>query len=516
MSFSSVRRPIPVIADDHKRDRQFINATLKGMGYPSANLMESAKEAFTLIKSGVGDILFVNMENHFFPGMEVVKRIKDDPKTKHIPIFLTGFLSDKDQVAYAKTSGMDSLIVKPLTQKKLTDQLKRVGDALLKDVRKWRKQQEKEIGKLDYDLKEEEAEKKMLYMETISQLEQMQISFPWHDAVFSECAKVLIRMGSDNKAIPFVQHATELNPNSPIPLGLLSDIFARKGDYQRAIRFAKRSVVVKGSPKAYCKLGELEMKVGLFNDAIKTLSHSIMIIESDNEMDEPKNQTLSNGFNMRGQAYQEKGDKENNDHMRKNAINDFKRSVELNPAYIAANYNLMVAYKKIGKAKDALKVLGRIKRLESNNADDWIQLAEAYYRDNELSKVKFALQKVLELEKGNMRYHKKVSQLYVEFGMMDKAETLLKVAQKANPGDVNSYNHLGIIYRRQGKLDKAIKQYEKALEFDPDVAVIWLNLGRAFLASGNKEEGIKMFKKSLELDPELDEAKKAREEALQE
>ena len=350
-------------------------------------------------------------------------------------------------------------------------------------------------------------EKKKLYLEVIKRSELMRSSFPWHDGVFIEIGKMLMRLGQGGKAGPVLQHASKLNQKSPKPLGLMSDLFVEKGEYKKAIRFAKQAAELSGSPRAYSKLGELELRGGALNDAIKTLSYALMRIESDEKTAEKKDGILAVGYNLRGQAYMEKGESEKSKSFMNHAVKDFEKSSNINPDFLAANYNLMVTYRKIGEKKKALKVLDRIKTMEPQDADGWIHLAEAYFNDDDAAKASFALEKALSYKKGDLAYYKKIADAYIEYGMFDKAEPLLRSASKASPDDVYFYNHLGIIYRRQRKLDKAREQYEKALKLDPDDAKIYFNLGRVYLDSGNTKDAKDMFKKSMEIDPELDAAK---------
>ncbi len=504
---------ILVIADDSGRDAKFIKVTLKDMEYKTINIFEKADEAVDMIESGLGNLFIVNIENKALGGLKSLKQIKENPKTKHVPVILSLATAERDLVVEAHKAGADGLIIKPLAQRKILDQLKLAVEKSYKKIHKWRKDSEKEILKKELDLATEQTEKKTLYIDAIERLETMMGAYPWYDAIYVELSKMLMRSGFGAKAIPYLHKAAKLNWQSPKPPGLLSDIFAEDGEYVRAIRFAKQAATISGSSRAHSKLGELELKGGNFNDAIKTLGHSLAIVKSEKDTSKGKD-TGSRALNLRGQAFREKGETEQNKNMMNHAVKDFTESAKINPNFLAAHYNLMVTYKKMGEKQKALEVLDRIKALEPRTADDWIQLAEAYFKDGDLPKVKFALERALELKKGDMHYYKMISEIYVEYGMLEMAEAMLKKVQSADPNDVFSYNHLGIIYRRKGELDKSIELYKKAMELDPEDARICFNLGRALLDSGNISEAVKMFKKSLELDPELEAAKRFIEDAI--
>ncbi|MEE8483277.1 MAG: response regulator, partial [Nitrospinota bacterium] len=423
---------ILVIADDSGRDAQFIKVTLKDMEYKTIHLFEKADEAVDMIESDLGNLLIVNIENQALGGLKCLTQLKGNPKTKHVPVILSLAAAERDLVMGARKAGADGLIIKPLAQKKILDQLKFAVEKSFKEIRKWRKDSEKEILKKDLDLATEQAEKKILYTDGIKRLEALLAAFPWYDEIYVELAKMFMRTGFGARAIPYLQKAGRLNPRSPKTPGLLSDIFAEDGEYVRAIRFAKQAAAISGSARAFSKLGELELKGGNLNDAIKTLGHSLAIIKSEKDADEGKGGG-SRELNLRGQAFREKGETEQNKNMMNHAVKDFEASAKINPNFLAAHYNLMVTYKKMGEKQKALEVLDRIKELEPRTADDWIELAEAYFKDGDLPKVKFALERALEQKKGDMHYYKMISEIYVEYGMLEMAEAMLQKVQSADP-----------------------------------------------------------------------------------
>lgn len=507
------QKTILIISDNQGHDRDIIRHSLKEMGYGIVKSLKSALEGVDLLEGGVGNLFVVNAENEFLSGLDALKRIRGNPDTAHIPVIITSFSKEADLIMAGREAGMDGYVIKPLTPKAISEDVTNASRARQSKIRQYRKGKEEEISARSQDLVAEHTQKKELHADVIDKLDLLRLSFPWDDEIFTELGKILIRYGMGTKGTEMLREAERLNPYASKPLLILADYFSEKGNYAMAIKNIRQILSLSKSFKTYQKLGELQLKSGELADAIVTFNRVVTLIESDRKLEDEKmadkkKQELSKGLNLRGKAYREKGEKDDNANLMNHAAADFEEAGKLDPGFLSAHYNLMVTYKKMGQPKKALGVLDRIKTMEPKDADSWIGMAEAYYRDNEMSKVGFALEQALKLEKGNMKYYKEVSQHYIEFEMFEKAEALLLKVLEADPDDVVLHNNLGIVYRRLGKPEAAIERYEIALKVEANDVGLHFNLGRALLDTGKPEAAAEHFKKCLELDHELDEAKK--------
>lgn len=499
---------IMVIADDDEgRDGFFIKRAVKELGYKEIKVVTSAAEAVDLIISGVGNILITNSGNGSLSGIEATKRIKEDANTSFIPVTLTSHDRMAEAIVAARKAGVDGYVIKPLTGKSLLDQIYNVMKFRAKSLKANLKKSEKDIETGQYDLGKEQELKKELYAIQIANLTREISSFPVYQPNYMELGRLRFLTGSPDVAVHTLLYAIHLDSNAPEAYGLLTDYYSAIGNFNKAISFLKRNLSDKRDQQYYSKLGELQFKAGRTNDAIVTFNKSIAFAENQPDGTEGKSTSIAQGLNQRGEVFQEKGIKENNKNFMERAAGDFKRSGDLDPDLLTAHYNLMVTYKKLGDTKKALEVLDKIKNIEPQDFEGWIQVGHAYFQDNDTEKVAFALEKGVKIEWNNLDNRKQVCDLYIEYGMIDKAEALLLTTQKEVPDDIYFCNKLGMVYRRQGKSELAIEQYTDGLKHDPEDAVLWFNLGRALHDTGKTEEAKEKFKKSLELDPELEEAK---------
>lgn len=501
-------KSIMVIADDDAgRDGFFIKRAVKDLGYKEVKVVSSAAEAVDLIMSGVGNILITNSGNATLNGLEAIKAVKEESSVSHIPVILTSHERTAEYIVAARKAGVDGYVIKPLTGKSLLDQIDGVVKFRSKTLISNFKKGEKDVEAGQHDLGKEQELKKELCILLIKSLTGETLSFPWYLPNFIELGRLSFQVGHPDKAVHILLYAIHLNSNAPEAYALMSEYYSSKGNFNRAISFLKRNLAEKRDQQYYSKLGELQFKAGNINDAIVTFNKSISFAENQPEGTEGKSVSIAHGLNQRGQAFQEKGIKENNKSFMERAAGDFRRSGDLNPSLLAAHYNLMVTYKKMGDTKKAIEVLNKIKGMEPQDFEGWVQMAHAYFQDGDTKKVIFALEKAIKVEWNNLGNRKKVCDLYIEYGIIDKAEVVLRMTQKEVPDDIYFNNKLGIVYRRQGKPELAAEQFSDALKNDPENAALWFNLGRALHDAGKKEEAKGKFKKSLELDPDLEEAK---------
>ncbi len=504
MQQNNSRETILILADGQSRNRDIIRRALRELKYHDSRSLKDSKEALDLVKSGVGDIVVADAQNAQLSGMDLLKSIRGDKDLAHIPVILTSFLKTSEDIIKARKEGADGYVVKPLTSMALINQVKGAAKFRTDKVSDYYRKTEGEIEKHHLDLVTEQKEKKNLYIEVIKRLNLLQVAFPFYEPIFLQLGEMFINLGTSGKAAPYLRKALDLNQNSTRALDLLSDHYAANGEHDKAIKHAKQSASVSGLVAAYEKLGEIQLKAGRLNDSIVTFNSVITMTEAQTRAADQKAQLMSRGLNLRGQAYRAKGDKEGNKNLMGRAVQDFKKSSELDPDFLAANYNLMVTYKKMGEKQKAMQVFDRIRKMEPKDADSWISLAEAYFQNNDIKKVSFALERALKLEWSNLKYRKLVAELFLQYGLIDKAEAILKIIQKETPDESYCHNILGIICRKRGQPEKAVEHYRRAIKLEPDDPGILFNLSRALKASGNEAEARKAYDKCLALDPEFD------------
>ncbi|MBF0293522.1 MAG: tetratricopeptide repeat protein [Nitrospinae bacterium] len=503
--------PLPhamVIADDDGQDGVLIKRSVKELGYNNVHVFTSAKEALDLLASGVGVIFIVNHNNKTLNGLDAIRHVKGTSAISHLPALLSSYDRTTAGILAAKNANADGYIIKPITPMNVLRAIKTASERRTESLMAIMRQSEREITSAKDSIATSQAAKREIYASVIKSLYVEISSFPNRSRNYLELGKLLVLSGQKAHAGDHFQKAIETRePNDDEPYIQMAEYHASVDNYEKAAGFAKMALTVKFSIKTLVRLGELQSRAGDLNGSIVTFKSVVDYFEKQKQNSET-DKMLAKCYNERGKVYLEKGEQDDNPTLIKAANADFKHSAEKTPNFMAAQYNLMITYKKMGDTQAAMKVADKIKSIEPEDFEGWIMLAESYHRDGYAPGCALALDKAVHIDLNNLENHKQVAHLYIEYDFIEKAERLLASTVSSVPGDSSLLNMLGIVYRRMGKRDMAIEQYRKALEFDNEDAGIHFNLGRALLDAGKIEEAKTMFRKCVSLDPNMEEAKK--------
>jgi CheY-like chemotaxis protein len=114
-----------LIVDDNEIDLLLIQRTVEKMGHRTL-VAKNGKEGVELAKSGKPDLILSDCRMPEMDGVEMCRRIKEDPQTKDIPlVFLTG-VEAPATVIECFDMGVDNYICKPINPKLLTNQIQAI------------------------------------------------------------------------------------------------------------------------------------------------------------------------------------------------------------------------------------------------------------------------------------------------------------------------------------------------------------------------------------------------------
>lgn len=163
------------------------------------------------------------------------------------------------------------------------------------------------------------------------------------------------------------------------------------------------------------------------------------------------------------------------------AIEYFKRAVEIFPYFTEAYFNLAMAYKKLVKLPEAVRTFREVISIGSD--------------EGLVSKAKEVLDDLERMVKGDHisldAYIKNMETFEAAFSAMQKKEfvpaiELFSRVLLVNPKNVQSWGNMGLAYACLGHKSKAIECLDKALEIDPEYELAIVN--REFV-SRDMEEG---------------------------
>jgi tetratricopeptide (TPR) repeat protein len=224
------------------------------------------------------------------------------------------------------------------------------------------------------------------------------------------------------------------------------------------------------------------------------------------------------------------------------AMRDYQKSLEINPAYADAlnNYGFALAGQKryreaIGYYEaalrnhpgdveiennfgNALSELGQLDaaighylsalRQNPDHADAQNGLGITLAMQGKLDEAIPHFRAALRAKPGYASPHSNLGNALAAQRKFAEATTEYEEALRLEPNDARSQNNLGNVLAEQGRLEEAIVRYTRALELNADNPEAQFNLGMALLRRGERASALPHFTAALRLKPDYAEARK--------
>ena len=149
------------------------------------------------------------------------------------------------------------------------------------------------------------------------------------------------------------------------------------------------------------------------------------------------------------------------------AIDHFRRAVDIMPECAEAHNNLGNALAKVGQSDEAIVHFHRALDFKPD-------YATAYYN---------------------------LGSVLADRGRPDEAIRCLRTALEIQPGHLKALNNLGNVLAATGRLGEAVACYRKAVEFEPAFATAHFNLSAALRQQGNFRDAVVHLREAARLTP---------------
>jgi CheY-like chemotaxis protein len=101
-----------LVVDDYEDNRDLYSEYLGYVGFDVA-VAANGEDALSQATDGQPDVILMDLSLPLMDGWEAIKRLKEDPRTRSIPVIaITGHVMP-DHVARAKEAGCDDFCAKP-------------------------------------------------------------------------------------------------------------------------------------------------------------------------------------------------------------------------------------------------------------------------------------------------------------------------------------------------------------------------------------------------------------------
>ncbi|MDE0538867.1 MAG: response regulator [Rhodospirillales bacterium] len=103
-----------LIVEDNELNMKLLNDLLQANGYDTLQTGDGF-EAVELTRSRRPDLILMDIQLPKISGLDVVKRLKDDEDTAHIPVIAVTALAMKGDEEKFRGAGCDGYIAKPIS-----------------------------------------------------------------------------------------------------------------------------------------------------------------------------------------------------------------------------------------------------------------------------------------------------------------------------------------------------------------------------------------------------------------
>ncbi len=113
-----------LVVDDHPMTRNMVRAILRGVGYSSVDLAESAIQAQGLVKERQYDLIICDWNMPLMSGLEFLNVVRE--LFRNLPFIMLTAEVYKENVEAAIEAGVSDYVIKPFTAEVLCTKVERV------------------------------------------------------------------------------------------------------------------------------------------------------------------------------------------------------------------------------------------------------------------------------------------------------------------------------------------------------------------------------------------------------
>jgi len=188
------------------------------------------------------------------------------------------------------------------------------------------------------------------------------------------------------------------------------------------------------------------------------------------------------------------------------AIAEYERALQIRPNHPEVHNNLGNALGDVGRVDEAIAHYRITLQQKPDHADAHNNLGVALSMKGQYAEAIEHFHTALRYKPGDASAHSNLGNAFAIQGKFDLAIAEYQEAIQLNPKDSQAQNNLANSLAGQGKLDDAISHYNAALGLKPKDPEIHYNLGAALARQGKRQEALAQFTEAVRLKPDYAEA----------
>ncbi len=172
------------------------------------------------------------------------------------------------------------------------------------------------------------------------------------------------------------------------------------------------------------------------------------------------------------------------------------------PKNISVLNNLGTVCRELGETKNAVDYFKKAIEIDPNNANSYYNLGAIHYDVKKFKEAKTLLEKTVELQPNFALPHFVLGNLHADLKDYENAISNYNKAIKINKKLAAAYNNLGLVYRNINNFEGAIRSYENAIAAKVDHVNAYHNLALVLKDVGKFKSAIQAHEKAIKYEPE--------------
>lgn len=191
------------------------------------------------------------------------------------------------------------------------------------------------------------------------------------------------------------------------------------------------------------------------------------------------------------------------------AIGLYSTAIKQTPNFLAAYLNAAVAYRALGKNKEASVLLEKALEIDRKNPRIQSELGWIYLHGDMPSEAREKFSRALDLKENDEISLLGLGISLLNQGKIEKSVKILEKLVKRRPDFAAAHFYLGRAYAENRAINRSTQSYTSALRRDWTFAEVRIYLAKAFQKLKNLKEAWKQYSRIKSLDPKDPQVKKS-------
>ncbi|HTB79719.1 MAG TPA: tetratricopeptide repeat protein [Opitutaceae bacterium] len=183
------------------------------------------------------------------------------------------------------------------------------------------------------------------------------------------------------------------------------------------------------------------------------------------------------------------------------ALAQYQEALRRNPNYAEAHNNLGVVLAHLGQTDEAIGHCRTAIKLEPDDPSTHYNLGMVFLRADRLPEAVAQFEEALRLNPDYSQAHDSLGIALAKTGQVAAAISQYDEALRLNADDVEAHYNLGVVLLQAGRIAEAIGQYQAALRIKPSYADAHLNLGDAYVQVDRLSDALSEYEDALRFEP---------------